>query len=232
MVAEAALGVVVLAVHVGGDRAADGHLPGAGQHRNPQPERQQRLHQGVDADAGLHAHRRRVALGVDLQDLVETGQVQGGAAGVLGGVAVASGRARGGPPTTAGVPQGGDGPGDRCRSGRGGTRLPAARPQPCSSTSCCGTWSWLSTTGEGWIRVAVARPAAHANTAIEMAANQITPNPCSTRSCSTTSSGSPACPASTSRAYCSMPRVNGAIEIAVHGTPRGRLPRFSKAHRL
>ena len=45
VVAEAALGVVVLAVHVGGDRAADGHLTGARQHRHPEAERQQRPHQ-------------------------------------------------------------------------------------------------------------------------------------------------------------------------------------------
>ena len=45
VVAEAALGVVVLAVHVGGDRTADGHLAGARQHRHPEPEWQQRAHQ-------------------------------------------------------------------------------------------------------------------------------------------------------------------------------------------
>ena len=40
VVAEAARAVVVLAVDVAGDRAADGDLPGARQHRNPQAERQ------------------------------------------------------------------------------------------------------------------------------------------------------------------------------------------------
>ena len=39
VVAETALGVVVLAVHVGGDGAADGDLPGAGQDRAPRARR-------------------------------------------------------------------------------------------------------------------------------------------------------------------------------------------------
>ena len=63
VVAEAARAVVVLAVDVAGDRAADGDLPGAGQHRHPQPERQRRLHQLIEAHAGVHvgqaACRRR-----------------------------------------------------------------------------------------------------------------------------------------------------------------------------
>ena len=56
VVAEAARAVVVLAVDVAGDGAADGDLPGAGQHRNPQPERQRGPHQLVEVDA---ARRRR-----------------------------------------------------------------------------------------------------------------------------------------------------------------------------
>ena len=32
---------------------ADGHLPCSGQHRHPQPERQGRLHQLIQADAGI-----------------------------------------------------------------------------------------------------------------------------------------------------------------------------------
>ena len=90
MVAEAAFGVVVLAVHVGGDGAADGHLAGAGQHRHPQPERQQRAHQQIKTDAGLHRHGRWFSRRVEGQDAVHLGQVQRGAAGVLSGVAVAA----------------------------------------------------------------------------------------------------------------------------------------------
>lgn len=49
MVAEAALAVVVLAVDVVGDGAADRHLTSARQHRDPQAERQCGLHQLVEA---------------------------------------------------------------------------------------------------------------------------------------------------------------------------------------
>ena len=90
MVAEAALSVMVLAVHVGGDRPADRDLAGARQHRNPQTEGQHRPHQQIKADPGLHGHGGRLADGVEGQDPVHPGQIHGGAAGVLGGVAVAA----------------------------------------------------------------------------------------------------------------------------------------------
>ena len=70
VVAEAALGVVVLAMHVGGDRPTDGDLAGARQHRDPQAEREQRPHQGVQAHPGLHRDRRRLARRVDGEDPV------------------------------------------------------------------------------------------------------------------------------------------------------------------
>ena len=138
VVAEAALGVVVLAVHVGGDRAADGHLPGAGQHRHPEPERQQRPHQRVQADPGLDRHRGRFGGGVDGEDVVQLGQVEGEPAGVLGGVAVAAAESARHHPAVVGGAQRGDGVGDRVDLSRGGTCVPEARPQPCSSTSGCG----------------------------------------------------------------------------------------------
>ena len=120
VVAEAALGVVVLAVHVGGDRAADGHLPGARQHRHPEAERQQRPHQRVETDPGLDGHRGRFGGGVDRQDLVQLGQVEGRAAGVLGGVAVAAAEPPGHHAAVVGGAQGRDGIGDRVDLGQVG----------------------------------------------------------------------------------------------------------------
>ena len=86
VVAEAARAVVVLAVDVAGDRAADGDLPGAGEHRNPQSERQRRLHQLVEADARVHFGQAGV--GVDRVDLVQRRHVDHQPAAVLGVVAV------------------------------------------------------------------------------------------------------------------------------------------------
>ena len=63
VVAEAALGVVVLAVHVGADRAADRDLAGARQHRHPPAERQGGAHQGVEADPAVDD--RDAGVGVD-----------------------------------------------------------------------------------------------------------------------------------------------------------------------
>jgi hypothetical protein len=51
VVAEAADGVVGLAVDVGADRAADRHLPRARQHRHPQAVRQRGAHEGVQRHA-------------------------------------------------------------------------------------------------------------------------------------------------------------------------------------
>ena len=50
---EGAIMVMVLAVHVGADGSADGHLAGAGRHHGPEAEGHQGSHQPVQADAGL-----------------------------------------------------------------------------------------------------------------------------------------------------------------------------------
>ena len=121
----------------------------------------------------------------------------------------------------AGVPQGGDGSGDGVDPGELGST--ARRTTPAVQLDELLRDLELALHRRRRLDPRRLIAAAHANTAIEIVANQITPNPCSTWSCSTTSSGSPACPASTSSAYWSMPRVNGAIEIAVHGTPSGGL---------
>ena len=61
VVAEAAGAVVVLAVDVAGDGAADGDLTGAGQHRDPQAERQRGTHQLVEVHAGVDVDEVAVA---------------------------------------------------------------------------------------------------------------------------------------------------------------------------
>ena len=86
VVAEAARAVVVLAVDVAGDRAADGDLAGAGQHRHPQPERQRGPHQLVEVHAGVDVDEPGV--GVHRVDLVQRGHVDDQAAAVLRVVAV------------------------------------------------------------------------------------------------------------------------------------------------
>ena len=120
VVAEAALGVMVLAVHVGGDRPTDGHLPGARQHRDPEAERQQRPHQRIQADPGLDGHRGWFGAGVDGEDLVQLGQVEGDPAGVLGGVAVAAAQSPRHHAAVVGRAQRGDGVGDRFDLGQMG----------------------------------------------------------------------------------------------------------------
>ena len=62
VVAETARAVVVLAVDVAGDGAADGDLAGAGQHGHPQPERQRRLHQLVEVHARVDVDELAVAV--------------------------------------------------------------------------------------------------------------------------------------------------------------------------
>ncbi len=86
VIAEAARAVMVLAVDVAGNRAADGDLAGARQHRNPQPERQRRLHQLVQADAGVDIDQPGV--GADRVDAVQLGHVDHQAAAILRVVAV------------------------------------------------------------------------------------------------------------------------------------------------
>src|SRR5687767_12224275 len=93
MVSEAALGVMILSVHICGDSAADGHLSGARKYRNPEREGQQRAHQRIKADPGLDCHSRRIARRVQREDAVHLGEIQRSAAGVLGCVAVAAAEA-------------------------------------------------------------------------------------------------------------------------------------------
>ena len=100
VVAEAADHVVRLAVDVGADRPADGHLAGAGQHRQPQPVRQRGAHQGVQADPGVDDHP--AVPGVDLVDGGQPGHVQHGAAGVLRRVTVGAAETAGDDPARAG----------------------------------------------------------------------------------------------------------------------------------
>ena len=104
VVAEAARAVVVLAVDVARDRAADGDLAGAGQHRHPQPERQRRLHQRVEADAGVEVDQAGVA--VDGVDPVQRGHVDDQAAAVLRVVAVGAAQSAGDHAALAGLRHG------------------------------------------------------------------------------------------------------------------------------
>ena len=103
VVAEAARAVVVLAVDVAGDRAADGDLPGARQHRHPQPERQRRLHQLIEADAGVDVGQAGV--GVDRVDPVQRASCRSPGRRRSGRCRRRSGPARGrsrpGPPASA-----------------------------------------------------------------------------------------------------------------------------------
>src|SRR5215207_10484525 len=90
MVSEAALSVVVLAVHICSYGAAYGDLPGARKHRNPEPERQQRAHQQIETHAGLNGHSRRFTRRVQGENAVHLGEVERSASSVLGCVAVAA----------------------------------------------------------------------------------------------------------------------------------------------
>ena len=90
---EAARHVVVLAVDVGGDRAADGHLPGAGRNRHEPAGRQPRDHELLQADAGLAGHQAGRRVQVD--DPVQPGGRDHHAAIALGRVVVAAAEAAG-----------------------------------------------------------------------------------------------------------------------------------------
>lgn len=78
---ERARHVVVLAVDVGPDGAADRHIAGAGRHRNEPAEREQHLHQPVQGDTRVAGHG--AAVGVDRVDAVQAGHVEHRAPGVL-----------------------------------------------------------------------------------------------------------------------------------------------------
>jgi len=85
--------VVVLAVDVVPDRAADGDLARPRKHRYPQSERQSGPHELVQAHAGID-HGKGL-LCVELVDAVEAAHVQHHAAGVLSAVAVRTAEAAG-----------------------------------------------------------------------------------------------------------------------------------------
>ncbi len=67
MVRDAAVDVVVLAVHVGGQRTTHGDQASPGGDGDEPPQRQQHPHQGVEADTGIDAHD--AALEVDVVHL-------------------------------------------------------------------------------------------------------------------------------------------------------------------
>ena len=123
VVAEAALGVVVLAVDVRADRAADRDLPGARQHRHPPAERQGGPHERVQADAAVDDRDARV--GVDRGRAGEPGHLEHEAARVLCRVAVGAAETAGDHPARAGARDRGHHVGGRAgdgdvREGRGG----------------------------------------------------------------------------------------------------------------
>lgn len=78
--------MVVLAVDVRADGPADRDVPGPGADGDEPAERQQDLHQPVQAHPGVADHQ--AVDGVDLVDPVQARHVEDGAAGVLRGVAV------------------------------------------------------------------------------------------------------------------------------------------------
>ena len=88
MVAEAAGAVVVLAVDIAADSPTYRDLPGAGQHRDPQPVRKDHPDQAVQRDAGLDYDRGRGR--IDLQYPVQPGGIDHHAAAVLRHIAVAA----------------------------------------------------------------------------------------------------------------------------------------------
>ena len=86
--AEAAVAVVVLAVDVAGDRAPDRHVAGPRRDRGEEAERQRRLREPRDRQAG--ADPEDAARQVDVVDAAEAVRRQHVAAGVLCRVAVAA----------------------------------------------------------------------------------------------------------------------------------------------
>ena len=96
VLAEAAVDVMVLAVDVGGDGPAHRHVAGAGGDGHEPAERDQALHEGLEADAGADGDLSGDEVGA--VDGVEPGGVEDHAPGVLGGVAVAASEAAGDEP--------------------------------------------------------------------------------------------------------------------------------------
>ena len=100
VVGDAAVDVVVLAVHVGRQRAADGHEPGARRDGHEPAEWQQHPHQRVEAHAGVDPHD--ALLDVERTHCVEARRVDDGAARVLRGVAVGAAEPAGDEPARPG----------------------------------------------------------------------------------------------------------------------------------
>ena len=88
VVAEGAVAVMVLPVHVCGDRAADRDVPGTRRDRHEEAHRDEQLHELLDAHPGVD--RRLARLLVDLPDGGQQRHREHAAAGVLRGVAVAA----------------------------------------------------------------------------------------------------------------------------------------------
>ena len=93
VVAKGTGGVVVLAVDIGADGAADGDLAGARQDRNPQAIGQRGLHELVEGDATIDIDKR--GLRVNGVDLVQLLHVDDQAAAILGGVTIGASHAAG-----------------------------------------------------------------------------------------------------------------------------------------
>ena len=91
MLAEAALDVVVLAVHVVGDTAAQGGKTGTGRYRRREAQRQEGVEQCAESDARLGDEQSRVS--VEGKQTVQPRGDDGSAAAVQRNVAVASPRA-------------------------------------------------------------------------------------------------------------------------------------------
>ena len=126
----------VLAVDVGGDRAADGDVAGTGNDHGEPAERDERAHQRVEAHARFD--RAPPLLHVELEHAVHVGEPQHRAAGVLRGIAVTATEATREHATRTRarhlVPR---------RRRRGAVpartaRVGAVRPQPVSSSSSTG----------------------------------------------------------------------------------------------
>ena len=93
VVAEGAGGVVVLAVDVGANSAADSHLASAGEDRDPKAVGQGCFHQLVEGNTSIHVSQGRIW--VDAVDSVEGFHVDDEATGVGGRVPVGAAAAAG-----------------------------------------------------------------------------------------------------------------------------------------
>src|SRR4051794_24067651 len=191
----------------------------------------------IKADAGLDCHGWRLPARIHRQDAVHFGEIERSTAGILRRVAITATQAAWHDTSSCvGCAQGRYRVSNRVdlRQMRHGSRSPAPAVQLHKGLRNHGLLLRHGGLDRRYRLVAHSqvRSFHQKKTAMEITASQTRPSPCSTRSLSTTSSGSPAVPASTSSAYCSSASVKGAIEIAVQGTPSGLSPRFSNAQRL